>query len=94
MTLSEKITKALTEAGMSQEAINQRIEQVENLYDDTADGFNFWAGYGKVRLYFSSKSNKNNQGHIDLINGTIEAKKSSMYSAIHRINENSNFEVK
>lgn len=95
MKLTEQNIEELKNAGLDENQINERVEQVEQLDDSRTRGFNFWAKYGKVRLYFTiAGSNKNNKGFVDLVNGTIEASKPSMYRAINEINEKSNFEVK
>ena len=95
MTLSEKQINTLIEAGLTEEEAIERAAQVELLNEsESRDGFKFWANYGKARLYWNSKSNRNRGGHVDLVAGTIQADKPATYSTLHRINENANFEVK
>jgi len=95
MTLTERNIEELKNAGLTETQIEERVKQVELLNESRTRGFNFWSGYGKVRLYFTiAGGNKNRKGFVDLVNGTIEADKPSMYRAVHEINEEANFEVK
>ena len=94
MKLSENQIEELKKAGLNDSQIEQRVNQVDLLDESRTRGFNFWSKYGKVRLYFTiSGGNKNRQGTIDLVYGTIKGDGTSMYSAIHQINEDSKFEV-
>lgn len=96
MTLLEKVSKELSKVNVSSEIIAARVKQVEALleYEHETRGFDLWASYGKVRLYFTaSGGNKNRKGFVDLVAGTIQADSSAMYNTVHKVNKEANFQV-